>query len=65
MQELKKLLKESFELWVKKRWLKEIDRAIERYKKTYAKATREHSVMNRLIEEYKKIYDGDVRSKKW
>lgn len=61
MQKLKELTKRSFELWVKKRWLKEIDRAIDRYKKTYAKATREHYVMNKLIEEYKKIYGEDLR----
>ncbi len=61
MQELKKLLKESFELCVKKRWLKEIDRAVDRYKKTYAKATREYYVMNKLIEEYNKIYNEDLR----
>jgi hypothetical protein len=61
MQKLKELIKQSFELWVKKRWLKEIDRAIDRYKKTYAKATREHYVMNKLIEEYKKIYGEDLR----
>jgi hypothetical protein len=59
MQKLKELIKRSFELSVKKRWLKEIDRAIDRYKKTYAKATREHYVMNKLIEEYKKIYGED------
>jgi hypothetical protein len=61
MEKLKQLIKESFELSVKKRWLKEIDRAIDRYKKTYAKATREHYVMSKLIEEYKKIYSEDLR----
>jgi hypothetical protein len=61
MQKLKELTKRSFELWVKKRWLKEINRAIDRYKKTYAKATREHYVMNKLIEEYNKIYGEDLR----
>lgn len=61
MQKLKELIKRSFELSVKKRWLKEIDRAIDRYKKTYAKATREHYVMNKLIEEYNKIYGEDLR----
>ena len=61
MEKLKQLLKESFELFVKKRWLKEIDRAVDRYKKAYAKATREHYVMNKLIEEYKKIYGEDLR----
>ena len=63
MEKLKELFKRSFDLWVKKRWLKEIDRAVDRYKKTYAKATREHYVMNKLIEEYKKIYGEDLRNK--
>jgi hypothetical protein len=58
---LKKLLKESFELWVKKRWLKEIDSSVTRYNKHKDKANREKYVMNRLIEEYKKIYNEDLR----
>jgi hypothetical protein len=61
MDKFKELMKRSFDLWVKKRWLKEIDRAIDKYKKTYAKATREHYVMNKLVEEYKKIYGEDLR----
>lgn len=60
MEQLKKLLKESFELWAKKRWLKEIDRAIDRYRKTYAKASREHYVMQQLIKEYNKIYNENL-----
>ena len=61
MDKFKELLKQSFDLWVKKRWLKEIDIAVDRYKKAYAKANREHYVMNKLIEEYKKIYGEDLR----
>jgi hypothetical protein len=60
MDKFKELMKRSFDLWVKKWWLKEIDRAIDKYKKTYAKATREHYVMNKLIEEYNKIYGEDL-----
>ena len=60
MQKLKELIKQSFELNVKKRWLKEIDRAVDRYKKAHAKANREHYVMNKLIEEYNKIYGEDL-----
>jgi ribosomal protein S27AE len=56
MEKLKQLLKESFELFVKKRWLKEIESAIERYKKTYAKATREHYIMQVLINRYNELY---------
>lgn len=61
MDKFKELLKQSFDLWVKKRWLKEIDIAVDRYKKAYVKANREHYVMNKLIEDYKKIYGEDLR----
>lgn len=64
MYKFSDLLKRTFELWVKKSWLKEIDRAVDRYKKTYAKATRERYVMNKLIEEYNKIYKEDLGVKK-
>lgn len=57
------LLKRTFELWVKKRWLKEINKAVDRYNKTYAKATREHYVMSKLIEEYNKLYSDNLERK--
>ena len=60
IQKLKELIRRSFELSVKKRWLKEIDRAVDRYKKAYTKATREHYVMNSLIKEYNKIYNESI-----
>jgi hypothetical protein len=61
MQKFKELLKQSFDLWVKKRWLKEIDRAVDRYKKAHDKATRERYVLNKLLEEYKKTYGEELR----
>lgn len=61
MNKFKELLKRTFELWVKKRWLKEIDRAVDRYKKAHDKATRERYVMNSLLEEYKKLYGEELR----
>lgn len=63
MSIIKDLLKRSFELWVKKRWLKEIDRAVESYKKAQAKAKREYYVMNKLIEEYNKLYSDNLERK--
>jgi hypothetical protein len=63
MSIIKDLLKRSFELWVKKRWLKEIDRAVESYKKAQAKAKREYYVMNKLIEEYNKLYSNTLERK--
>jgi ribosomal protein S27AE len=56
MEQLKTLFKESFELFVKKRWLKEIDRAVDTYKKTYAKVSREHYIMQALINKYNELY---------
>ena len=60
IQKLKELIKRSFELSVKKRWLKEIDRAVDRYKKAANKAARERYVFNKLIEEYNKIYNENI-----
>jgi hypothetical protein len=60
MEKLKQLIKESFEMRVKMRWLREIERATDRYKKTYAKAAREHAVMQALIKEYNKLYSDNL-----
>ena len=65
MQKFKELCKRSFDLWVKKRWLKEIDRAVDRYKKTYAKADREHYVMQALIRRYNEIYNDNLGSDRY
>ena len=65
MEKLKQLIKESFDMHVKMRWLKEIDRATDRYKKTYAKAAREHAVMQALIKEYNKLYNDTLGGDKY
>lgn len=54
------LLKRSFELWVKKRWLREIDKAVERCRKATDKADRELYVLRRLVERYKEIYNENL-----
>lgn len=56
MEKLKELLKRSFDLWVKKRWLKEIDRAADSYNKSKDKLQRDTHVVSVLIEEYNKLY---------
>jgi large subunit ribosomal protein L9 len=43
MQKLKELIKQSWELHVKMSWLKEIDRAYNRYKKNSEKAAKERA----------------------
>ena len=61
MEKLKELLKSSFDLWVKKRWLKEIDKALTNYQKSKDKAKRDYYVLAKLLDEYKKIYNEDLR----
>ena len=61
MEKFKDLLKRSFELWVKKRWLKEIDRAVDRHNKAKTKADYERYVIAVLLEKYKNKYGEDLR----
>lgn len=58
------LLKRSFELFVKKRWLKIIDKECDKYKKLKRKLSGQQYVVNSLLEEYKKIYGEDLRTPK-
>ena len=55
------LLKRSFDLFVKKRWLKTIDKECDKYNKIKGKLYRQQYVVNALIKEYKKIYGEDLR----
>ena len=54
------LLKQSFELFVKNRWLKTIDKECDKYNKIKSKLSRQRYVVNSLLEEYKKIYGEDL-----
>ncbi len=54
------LLKRTFDFWCEKRWLKAIDRSIDRYRKTQAKANREYHVMTRLVERYNELYKRNL-----
>lgn len=56
------LLKQSFELFVKKRWLKTIDKECDKYKKMKSKLFRQQYVVNSLLAEYKKKYGEDLRT---
>ena len=60
MDKLIELLKRTFEIWCKKRWLKEIDRAIDHYHKAQNKANREFFVMQRLVDRYNEIYNENL-----
>lgn len=58
------LLKRTFELLVKKRWLKTIDKECDKYNKTKSKLSRQQYVINSLIAEYKKKYREDLCTSK-
>ena len=58
------LLKRSFELFVKKRWLKIIDKECNKYNKIKRKLCRQQYVVNSLLAEYKKKYEKDLRTPK-
>ena len=54
------LLKRTFELLVKKRWLKTIDKECDKYNKIKSKLSRQQYVVNALLERYKEIYGEDL-----
>ena len=58
------LLKQSFELFVKNRWLKTIDKECDKYNKTKIKLSRQQYVINSLLAEYKKKYGEDLHTPK-
>lgn len=58
------LLKQSFELFVKKRWLKTIQKEIDRHNKIKHKLSRQQYIVNALLERYKEIYNEDLRTPK-
>lgn len=67
MKEIKHLIKETFNLWVRTRWLKEVNKACDKYIKTKEKIEKKQKknqeklnkysyVAKEMIEEYKKRY---------
>ena len=56
------LLKQSFELFVRKRWLKTINKECDKYKKLKNKLFCQQYVVNSLLAEYKKKYGEDLRT---
>ena len=60
---MRALIKEWFDLWVKMRWLKTIDKETEKFKKLNAKTNRQLHVVNSLVKRYREIYDVDLREK--
>lgn len=60
MSQLKELVKEAFELNVRMRWLKTINKAVKKRDNTLEKFKRQNYVVTKLVEEYKKIYPNDL-----
>lgn len=53
---MRDLLKRSFDLWVKTRWLKEIDKAVDECKKARATAKRKQYVLDTMLKAYEEKY---------
>lgn len=58
---MRELLKRSFDLWVKKRWLKTIEKETDKCNKLSKKLLIQKCVLNSLLDEYMKIYGEDLR----
>lgn len=57
---MKDLIKESFDLWVKMRWLKTIDKEANKYNKLNAKIKRQAYIVHSLIDRYNELYRGEA-----
>ena len=58
MKELKALIKSTFNLWVKRRWLKGIEKSIKKRDKAYENYKHHHYVANELMKEYNAHYEN-------
>ena len=56
------LLKKRFELFVKMRWLKTINKEADKYKKLEEKLNRSRYVVNSLVKAYLEKYGEDLRN---
>jgi hypothetical protein len=61
---MRELLKRSFELFVKNRWLKTIDKECDKYDKIKSELFCQLYVVNALLAKYKKIYGEDLLTPK-
>ena len=55
------MLKSTFDLLVKMRWLKMIDKECNKYTKLKKKLSAQQFIVKALIEAYLKVYDEDFR----
>lgn len=63
MKKMLKLLKQSFDLWCKMRWLKTIDKECDKYNKLKRELDCSRHVISELLKEYNKIYGVDLRER--
>lgn len=54
---LKRLIKESFELWCKKRWLKLMDKEVRKRDKHYQKYKRHDYIAKRLMNDFNNQFE--------
>lgn len=54
---LKRLIKESFELWCKKRWLKLIDKEVSKRDKRYQEYKRHDYVAKQLMNDFSNQFE--------
>ena len=57
---MKELLKQYFKLWCKERWLKAIDKQINKYDHLRQKMDRQYYVLSEMINRYNEIYGDDL-----
>ena len=58
------LIKKEFELWVKMRWLKEINKVNKKRDKLYEDYKRQCYVADELCKEYIKKYPNEIKKEK-
>ena len=57
---MKELLKQYFKLWCKERWLKAIDKQINKYDHLRQKMEHQYNVLREMINRYNEIYGDDL-----
>lgn len=58
---LKKLIKERFELFCRMRWLKAIDKEVDKYNYLTSKLNRQKYIIRAMMNRYNELYEGDLR----
>lgn len=53
---MKELIKKSFDLWVKMRWLKMIEKETKKRDKLWSRYNRQEYVVSELLKEYFELY---------